>query len=357
VASAPRDFVVYGTEPQYSFKLDGSIPQKIMIGTRLMREEVDYVVTRSLLPSGPQSTLQDRRFENDAIALYASDTFSLMDGRLNITPGLRYENIALHFRNNQNGDEDNNKTKDFLPGLDLAYQVTDDLFAFANFHKSLRPVQFVHIVNNGEVLGSERAKNYELGVRFSPSEKVSASVVAFRIDFDNKIERDPAAGNKFRNIGKARHSGIETTASWQPAGMSGLTLAANYTYVDTEQLSGANIDKDLPYAPHHQLGLQSNYEAGDWNLNLNGSYSSSAFTTSENMSTENAAGTAGPIPSYWVWNTQVTKDFRWSGTKMQAASGINNILDEDYYFRGVDYSSGRLPGPGRAVMLSLKTDF
>ncbi|MEK8090039.1 TonB-dependent siderophore receptor [Thermithiobacillus plumbiphilus] len=350
VLTSPRNYWVFGTEPRYTFNLNAGAKQKIMLGARYMREEVDYVVDRRDLSSGAYTVPQDRRFENNAYAAFASDTFSLLNDRLKVTPGVRYESVNLYFRNNNNGAENRNPTRDWLPGLDIGYQASDKLFVFANYHESLRPVQFVHIALGGDFV-SERANNYEAGLRLTPVRGLDTTLTYFRFDFDNKIELN--AGS-FRNLGKARHQGVETELNWSPAALAGLDLQASYTYLDTEQLSaGENKGKDLPFASRHQFTTMANYRAGTFNWNVNGSYFSSAFTDAANTETENDSGSAGEIPAYWLWNAQVSKDFRLNNTPMQIGLGVNNIFDEDYYFRGVDYSFGRMPGLGRSYLLKL----
>ncbi|OZA41650.1 MAG: TonB-dependent siderophore receptor, partial [Hydrogenophilales bacterium 17-61-76] len=283
---------------------------------------VDYLVNRRDVATNAFSVARDWRFENDAVAAYVSDTFSLLGDKLKVTPGVRYEQIDSYRRDNKNGLEGTNTTRDLLPGVDVGYQANDALFLFANFHKSLRPVQFTQVTYGGENLAAERAKNYEAGVRLSPTRNVDTALTAFRFDFDNKLEYVSAEG-AFRNLGEARHQGIEAELGWRPARVR---------------------------------GLQTNYRTGSWNWNVTGLYQSSAFSDGANTVNENATGSVGKIPSYSVWNAQVTRDFSWSGTKMKAGLALNNLLDRDYYFRGVDFSQGRMPAPGRAALLTLQMD-
>lgn len=205
--SSPRDFWVYGSEPRFTFNIDGGIKQKIAIGARYMREEVDYLVDSRNLATNAYTVSRNWRFENDAVAAYLSDTFALLDDKLKITPGIRHEQVDLYYRNNLTGAQTRNPTKDWLPGLDIGYQASDAVFLFANFHKSLRPVQFTQITFGGD-LAAERAKNYEAGIRLSPIRNIDAGLTAFRFDFDNKLEFvNQTVG--FRNLGKARHQGVE----------------------------------------------------------------------------------------------------------------------------------------------------
>jgi Fe(3+) dicitrate transport protein len=181
------------------------------------------------------------------------------------------------------------------------------------------------------------------------------TLTAFRFDFDNKLEFvNQMVG--FRNLGKARHQGVETEFAWRPEQVLGLELKTGYTYVDTEQLSGAFLGKKLPLAAHHQFNQRVNYHSGNWNWNLNGLYQSESFSDGANTVTENATGSVGKIPSYSVWNAQVTHNLRLSSKKIKAGLAINNLFDKDYYFRGVDYSQGRLPSPGRSALLTLQID-
>ncbi|MCL5061494.1 MAG: TonB-dependent siderophore receptor [Candidatus Thermoplasmatota archaeon] len=352
--SSPRAFWVYGSEPRFTFDIDGAIKQKIAIGARYMREEVDYLVDSRNLATNAYTISRNWRFENDAVAAYLSDTFALLDDKLKITPGIRHEQVDLYYRNNLTGAQTRNPTRDWLPGLDIGYQANNALFLFANFHKSLRPVQFTQITFGGD-LAAERAKNYEAGVRLSPTRNIDAGLTAFRFDFDNKIEFVSTTAG-YRNLGEARHQGIEAELAWRPEQVRGLQFKAAYTYVDTEQLSGQFEGNELPLAPHHQVNFQTNYRSGSWNWNVNGLYQSTAFSDGANTVAENASGSVGKIPSYSVWNAQLTRDVNWNSTKMKAGLAINNLFDRDYYFRGVDFSQGRMPAPGRAALVTLQMD-
>lgn len=354
--SSPREFWVYASEPKVVFDVTGPLKQKIALGTRFIREEVDYKVDSRNLATGAFSVSRDWRFENDAYAAYASDTLVLLGDRLKITPGVRAESVRSYYRNNVTGAQTREYTSDWLPGLDIGYQATDRVFMFANYQESLRPVQFTQITFGGD-LEAERADNYEIGTRWAATRHIDLGATAFRFDFDNKLEFVNATVG-FRNLGKARHEGVETEARWRPEAIAGLELKAAYTYVDTEQLSGQFQGKELPFAPHQQWALQSNYRAGRWNWNLNGQYQSEAFSDGANTETENASGSAGKIPSYWLWNAQLTYHFsddKRPGAK--AALAVNNLFDRDYYFRGVDFSQGRMPAPGRAVLATVQIDW
>ncbi|WP_137894994.1 TonB-dependent siderophore receptor [Ramlibacter sp. 2FC] len=353
-SSSPREYWVYGTEPKLSVELDGALKQKVLLGLRYLREEVDYLVDSRNLATGAYSITRDWRFENDAYAAYVSDTFSLLDGKLKLTPGVRHEEVKLSYRNKLTGAQTRDQTRDWLPGLDLGYQASERLFLFANAHRSLRPVQFTQITYGGD-LAAERAKNYEGGARWAATPRLDLGATAFRFEFDNKLEFVNASTG-FRNLGEALHQGVELDLAWRPEAVRGLELKGGYTRVSTRQQSGSFQGKDLPYAPHHKLSLDAGWRQAAWSWNLNGLYQSAMFSDGANTVAENASGSVGRIPSYWLWNAKLGYDFRWHGTRMKAGLAVNNLFDRDHYFRGVDYSQGRLPQPGRALLLSLQAD-
>ncbi|HEY1227305.1 MAG TPA: TonB-dependent receptor, partial [Ramlibacter sp.] len=212
--SSPREFLVYGTEPSATFRLGGAVPQTIMVGARLMREEVDYKVDARTLATGAYGVTRDWRFENDALATYLSDTFALLDGKLKVTPGVRHEDVRLAYRNNATGAQTRDTTRDWLPGVDVGYQATPAVFLFANAHRSLRPVQFTQITFGGD-LAAERAKNYEAGARWAATPQLDLGATAFRFRFDNKLEFVSATAG-FRNLGQALHQGVELQATRRP---------------------------------------------------------------------------------------------------------------------------------------------
>lgn len=363
--TSPRTFTVYGTEPRLTVAgKTGWLDHKLTLGSRYVSESVDQGVDRYRL-NGSSVAAQNFHFGTDAFALYASDTLSVWKERLSVTPGLRSEWIEQSSNNRLNGVALDSSGNELLPGVDVGIKLwPDKVFLFGNVHKSLQPVQFTQITLGGDT-GVEKAWNYEAGLRVSPLSELDATVSYFRFDFDNQIVGVVENGTTlFRNLGQAMHQGYETELDWRPSFLSGLDLKAGYTFVDTEQLndlfSGATQvafkNKEVPFSSHHQITLQGNYRINTFNFNVNGSYLSSAFTDAANTVLENAIGDRGKIPGYWLWNAQITKDFRVDKTNLRLGLGGNNLFNQDYYFRGVDTSLGRMPGQGRSVMLSVQMD-
>jgi Fe(3+) dicitrate transport protein len=356
---APRDFRVWGSEPRLSMSIDGdSVSQTWLLGARLVKEDVDFKVNRQNLASGAHSVIRDWTFDDEAKAAYLSNELKLLDGRLTITPGVRYEHARMEYADGVSGIERETVAEEWLPGLSLGYQLTDAWFAYANAQKSLRAPQITSIVKDGDV-AAELAWNYETGVRYTPWKGLRVDLGLYRIDFEDQIEYN-RSNDRFENLGSTRHQGIESEIFWTPAALPELDLHASYAYLDSEQRAGAFKGNEVPFASSHQVGVDGRYRFADaWTYTLDGLYVSSAYTDAANTHAENANASIGELPAYWVWNTALEREFKLDdGSLLTASAGVSNLFDREYYFRGIDTSPwGRQAAPGRTLTLGVNYSF
>lgn len=352
VADSPRIFNVWGTEPRLTVQKGD---HTLTLGARYVSETVDFDVNREELASGTYASVRKWDLETNAVALYVSDTLSLLDGRLEVTPGLRYENVRMDFVDERAATESTNNADEVLPGLTLGLQASDSVFLFANTQRSLVPVQIAQ-ATKAEDVANETAWNYELGARWQAMPELATSATLFRIDYDDQIQYNKAL-DRYENLGETRHQGIELEADWQTT--ERLSLGLGYTYLDTEQLNGANAGNELPNASQHHLSLRAGYQYQQWQASLSAQYASDSFSDAANTVAETANGDAGKLPSYTLVNARLGRDIVLAGGRnLNLGLAATNLLDEDYYFRGADVSPvGRVSGPGRAFILEGRLDF
>ncbi|MBJ7223942.1 MULTISPECIES: TonB-dependent receptor family protein [unclassified Brenneria] len=358
VQNSPRSFNVWGTEPRLSLDIDGdSVNQQWIIGARFIKEEIDYQVKQRTLASGATATTRDWDFDDRAWAGYISNAVKLLDDRLTITPGVRFERVTEKYADKITGVNTSAQDAQWLPGLTVGYQLAPEWFLYANTQKSLRPAQVTQIVKGGDV-SSELAWNYESGVRYSPADNVSLSAGLYRIDYKDQISYENTS-DRFLNMGKTRHQGVELEGFWSPAALDGLKLHAGYAYLDAEQLNGQNQGKRVPYASRHQLTLDGSYAWRGTTFTLSSYYFSKSFSDAANTVRDNSTESAGQQPSYWVWNAQVSRDLYKSGRNLLSGYvAVNNLFDKEYWYRGIDTSPwGRQPAPGRSVTAGLSYKF
>ena len=355
----PRDFKVWGTEPRISATVDGdNVGQTWLLGARYVSEDIDYKVNRQSLATGVTAPFRDWKFDDNARAFYISNAISLLDHRLTITPGVRYENARMNYSDGITGFERENKSEEWLPGLTVGYQANDAWYVYANAQKSLRPPQVTQIVKEGAV-GAELAWNYETGVRYTPWDGMRVDFNLYRIDFDDQISYN-ATTDRFDNLGSTRHQGFETDIFWTPQAMRDLDLHAGYAYLDAKQRNGTFKDNEVPYSSRNQFMVDARYRfAEHWTYNLDGLYISKAYTDAANTREENASASVGELPAYWVWNTAIEREFPLADKSVLTASaGISNLFNREYYFRGIDTSPwGRQPAPERSLTLGVNYRF
>ena len=355
----PRDFKVWGTEPRLSATIDGdNVGQTWLLGARYVSEDIDYKVNRESLATGVTSPFRDWKFDDDARAFYISNAISLLDHKLTITPGVRYENARMNYSDGITGFERENKSEEWLPGLTVGYQANDAWYVYANAQKSLRPPQVTQIVKEGAV-GAELAWNYETGVRYTPWDGMRVDFNLYRIDFDDQIVYN-ATTDRFDNLGSTRHQGFETDIFWTPQAIRDLDLHAGYAYLDAKQRNGTYKDNEVPYSSRNQFMVDARYRfAEHWTYNLDGLYISKAYTDAANTREENASASVGELPAYWVWNTAIEREFPLADKSVLTASaGVSNLFNREYYFRGIDTSPwGRQPAPERSLTLGVNYRF
>ncbi|MEA9391161.1 TonB-dependent siderophore receptor [Acerihabitans sp. TG2] len=358
VQNSPRNFKVWGTEPRISLDVDGdNVNQRWIIGGRFVSEKVDYQVRQQTLATGVTTVTRDWSFDDKAWAGYISNAVKLFGDTLTITPGMRYENVSEKYVDKTSGQRASSPDTQWLPGLTVGYQLAREWFLYADMQKSLRPAQVTQIVKGGDV-SSELAWNYESGVRYTPMDNLSLHAGLYRIDYKDQISYD-STSDSYLNIGRTRHQGVELEGFWSPAAVDRLKLHAGYAYLQAEQRNGVNRGKEVPYASRTQLTLDGSYEWRGTTLSLASYYFSKSFADAANSVSENSTGSVGEMPSYWVWNTQVSRDLYKSGsTVMNGYIGVNNLFNRDYWFRGVDTSPwGRQPAPGRSVIAGVSVKF
>lgn len=356
--NAPRSFKVYGSQPQINLHVASDhVDQAWTAGVRAVREDIDFIVENTGLDNGAYTLVRDWRFEDRAWAAYVSNAISLRDIGLTITPGLRYERLDSTYFDRAKGTRIQNNVRNLLPGLTVAYQASERWNLYADAQRSLRAPQVTQIVFGNNV-DSELAWNYEAGARYATGTGTHVDFGLYRIDFDDQILLDNTT-RTFRNIGKTRHQGIEIEAAWAVPGVRGLSLNAGYAYLDSEQLSGAFRGKDVPYASRNQINVGATYVSGDTSLALTGYYYSKAFSDAANTVAENAVASVGQLPSYAVWNAQVSHSLIKRGdSTLKGSLAVNNLFDRQYWFRGIDTSPwGRQPAPGRTVSVGLEFTF
>ncbi|MBS9433274.1 ligand-gated channel protein [Photorhabdus hainanensis] len=136
---------------------------------------------------------------------------------------------------------------------------------------------------NGIILGNpnlkpEKSVNEEISVIWNNRDNFNVGLTVFNTDFKDKITEITACSrgsskpctvgtdphrytfiSERINVQKANIRGVEATMNWDI--VEDWSLAANYTYTDSEQKSGKNKGKPLNKMPKHMVNATLNWQA------------------------------------------------------------------------------------------------
>ncbi|NJR78547.1 TonB-dependent receptor domain-containing protein [Sphingomonas corticis] len=230
-------------------------------------------------------------------------------------------------------------------------------------------------------LTPETSTSYEAAVYWDGGGAFSGNVTLFNNDFTDKIATGPGIPNcrfvgapdrpdcldvgpfptvdlfgQSINIDKARTRGAEVAARLRLT--RGVTLGANYTYTDSEQLSGPEEGSPLIGTPEHMANANLRWtvdaRASVW---MRGEIRSSRWRGAGAV--QNALGDFRGYEVFHLGGSyQVTPAFRLAAT-------VYNLFDEDYALY-LPYASGTTTAfapaysinqEGRRVLLSVNVDF
>jgi vitamin B12 transporter len=261
--------------------------------------------------------------------LFLEHRFKLADGKLDITPGVAvtyFSDFKFHA----------------FPGLDIGYQLSDNLKAYGNLGITYRVPTYTDLYYNDSStsgnpnLNPEEAFAQEIGLKYN-SDRLTTSVAIFNRKATNLIDyvKSDATATKF------------VATNFAEVNTKGFELNADYRFKInefTQTLSfGYNFLKDDI--------LDQNKELSRYSLNTLKHQFITRFTSKlfknvrQNIIYKHAERTVGT--SYNVWDASVIVDLH----KFSVTLTANNIFDADYI------ESGFVPMPPSNILLGLRYSF
>ncbi len=238
----------------------------------------------------------NREQDADVWAFWLRDEIDF--GRLQLSPGLRYEIIDQDrtrwetrpdqttdpsSRDSSNiRDQRKNDTNVLIPGLGFVYAFDDRWSGYGGVHKGFSAP------SNAPGADEEESINYELGVRFGAGDTV-ADAGLFLTDYDNLVGTCTASSGVDCEVGDAFNgdaatvAGLELTVShvFGSDGLLRFPVSLAYTYIDAEFDSDiadtdffGDVSKGdpLPYIPENQALATVGVEGGRWGAFLSANF-------------------------------------------------------------------------------------
>lgn len=225
-------------------------------------------------------------FEQKSWALFAEDEWRLRDD-LALTVGARYEDheaFGGHVSPRAYLVWNTTENWTLKGGVSRGYKTP----TLNQLHDGISSVgsQGRSIVFGNPDLDPETSTNTEFGIYYDNLSNFNANATLFHTKFKDKIETDAPVPNCYAsakpnqpgcvdhgpgftqatfsqesNLGKAKTQGLELAASWTFA--PAWTLSGNYTYTDSQQLSGDDKGAPLTNTPMHIAFARLNWQATD----------------------------------------------------------------------------------------------
>ena len=261
--------------------------------------------------------------------LFLEHRFKLADGRLDITPGVAvtyFSDFKFHA----------------FPGLDIGYQLSDNLKAYGNLGITYRVPTYTDLYYNDSStsgnpnLNPEEAFAQEIGLKYN-SDRFTTSVAIFNRKATNLIDyvKPDATATKFvaTNFAEVNTKGFELNADYRfKINEFTQTLSFGYNFLKDDIL---DQNKDL-----------SRYSLNTLKHQFITRFTSKLFkNVRQNIIYKHAERTVGT--SYNVWDASVIVDLH----KFSVTLTANNIFDADYI------ESGFVPMPPSNILLGLRYNF
>lgn len=302
--------------------------------------------------------LVTERVDNASVAI--ADMLSLMDDRLLITLGARYQTIRTRTYDYNTGapSPDVYDSDAVTPVAAVVFKPTDRVSLYANYAEALIPgkiapavVNGVAVENAGEVLDPFIGEQVELGAKYDAG-TFGGSLSVFRSTLQSELFT-PTPGSTppsgvYSAGGEQKNSGVELSLFGEP--VEGLRLIGGATWLDAEIVQSGAEPIGVP-------GFQTNLNV-EWDvpqvagLTLEGR----AVYTGEQQA--NAANTV-QLASWTRFDAGVRYETEAMGRPLALRARVENLADEDHWVAvgGYPGSNYLTLGAPRTLRLSVSTEF
>lgn len=367
----------FGTMNTYVQRDENNNPsRKMEYNDTTVRNQTVFMLDAHTLSVGAQYRFEELKDNNNRLdngnkldryswALFAEDEWALTND-FALTGGLRMdkdENYGTHWTPRVYGVWHMADEWTLKGGVSTGYRSPDLRQATKTWGQATGGSGGNAVIYGNPDLKPEKSVTEEIGIIWDNRDNLTASVTIYNTDFKDKITerricddkgvlptctKEQGYGHQYdfistrENVDKANMRGIEVTGNWtiSPA----WNLAANYTFTDSEQKSGAFSGKPLNKQPRHMANATLNWETTPemetWaRINFRGK-------TSDYLSrTSMATGT----PSYAFVDIGTS----YSLTKqLNVIGGVYNVFD-----RRINYENFNTTLEGRRYNIGLNYNF
>ncbi|MBN1929827.1 MAG: TonB-dependent receptor [Chlorobiaceae bacterium] len=356
---------------------DDGIPYKKTTDQNAAQAQVSYLTEALSVTAGmdwlkydlKQNAYTPRESAYEDAGFFMLAKGKLLDNRLILTAGLRYDDYDLSFTRDAATPETSQSSDSFVKSFGAAYQITDNVKLRTSYGEGFQMPDAQSLAADFIVSGTRYVGNPDLkpessrtidgGIEVVYGDLMS-SLTLFTTEYEDFIQQYDSGVNEksWRNQDSATVTGLEGEISYRfPLTLAGARLflepyaAGTYMFDYKAHYDDGRPDETIQYLPEWNLsaGLKVRDENGfSGNLNV-------AFFGDTKVNDYSKVG--NPVVTkggFWIANLSLAKKIalgETGKTSLTVKGGIENLFDRDYEFV-MGY-----PMPGRAVNMGVRLDF
>ncbi|PAU86950.1 hypothetical protein CK507_12615 [Pseudomonas sp. WN033] len=302
-------------------------------------------------PYDQDYNVSDYWYENRNLGVYAQNQMALLDDRLHLLIGARYDSAdyTYHF----GGREFNPKDSKLTWRGGVLYQLHPAIAVYASYVEGFGSSNFSW--GSGETFDPQTSHQYEVGAKLQLTPELNLTVAAFELVKDNLTMADPNDITRTILAGEATSKGLELdlagqlTPNWK--------MVAAYAYTDVRYTRSDRFQGErLHSIPRHGASLWNTYTFGasGWEVGAGVTY------RSERLGVQRGAQPAlypYTMDAYTLVDMMVAYSFPLRDMTAKAQLNVNNLTDKVYYPATYGRNSRIAQGEPRRVVASLNLAF
>ena len=310
----------------------------IPLATSAMTLPVNYVL-------GASTSDRDARSEASLVGVYVQDQIELSP-QFQVIAGLRHDNFNLDYHDNVTGSNLSSRDSQYSPRIGVVYKPIVPVSIYGNYSIAYFPRggdQLSSLTAANQKLDPEKFENYEVGVKWDVTPRLSSRIAVYRLNRTNVAVADPLIAGQFDLVDGQRTNGVEIGLSGNVT--SAWSVMGGYAYQDsklTATTSAAAANGAVAaQVPKSTFSLWNRYDfTPSWGAGLGVICRTDMFASTSNAVT---------LPGY----TRVDGALFYRVDKnISLQMNVENLMDRKY-FASANNDNNITPGSPRTVRVAL----
>ena len=305
----------------------------------------------------PDAPEMFKQADNDFISYSLTDQISMLDDKLQLILGARFQDMDINNPLTGVGYSENKVS----PSVGIVVKpFGDDLSIYTSYVEGLSQGSTINNpndANDGKTFAPFQTKQYEVGAKYQHGSWLH-TLAAYQIEKPSTLTSDYSDPNNSK-INQITSEGGETKSKGLEYGFSGnvtddVILWGNLAYIDVEYTKGMNNKVNISGnkvegQPEFTAGLGVEYKlpVDGFSVNARGTYVDSQYLNNTNTL---------ELPDYTLFDVGAKYKVNLGGVDTTFRANIDNITNEKYW-AGVFNSGYTTLGSGRTYKLGVTFDF